>query len=151
MKNTATKILRPKFCAVNCAPEIMCKKKIAPLTTQSDAIFFGRCQPDSNWCRRFCRPLPNHSDMAPFPFCAAKLRQLFESTKFFANFFFILVSAPLFLRLGKPLRNSYLKKLYYLCIAKYDRPRPTKTPMTHNQFNRLHRTPNEVILLTNIG
>lgn len=24
-----------------------------------------RSQPDSNWCERFCRPVPNHSDMRP--------------------------------------------------------------------------------------
>lgn len=24
-----------------------------------------RSQPDSNWCKRFCRPVPNHSDMRP--------------------------------------------------------------------------------------
>ena len=25
-----------------------------------------RCQADSNRCKRFCRPVPNHSDMAPW-------------------------------------------------------------------------------------
>ncbi len=28
-----------------------------------------RFQPDSNWCERFCRPVPNHSDMEPCYVC----------------------------------------------------------------------------------
>ena len=42
---------------------------------------FSRFQADSNRCERFCRPVPNHSDMEPFAFvrrgfrlnCDAKL------------------------------------------------------------------------------
>ncbi|MDE6753583.1 MAG: hypothetical protein K2J82_03115, partial [Muribaculaceae bacterium] len=56
--------------------------------------------PDSNWCERFCRPVPNHSDMAPnfsishlFGFASAKLALIIQIAKFLSkyfNYFFIL-------------------------------------------------------------
>ena len=39
-------------------------KKALKLLFQSFNI--KRFRPDSNWCRRFCRPLPSHSATEPF-------------------------------------------------------------------------------------
>lgn len=55
-----------------------------------------RCQPDSNWCKRFCRPVPNHSDMAPFAFASAKLNKLSDISKYL-------------------LKNSVKKFKFYFC------------------------------------
>ena len=41
------------------------KPKTGLVLKESILLLRGRCQPDSNWCQRFCRPVPNHSDMAP--------------------------------------------------------------------------------------
>lgn len=50
-------------------------EKVPPL----GAGLWWRCQADSNCCERFCRPVPNHSDMAP---CVLRVQRYGLSGRF---------------------------------------------------------------------
>ena len=42
---------------------------------------FERCLAESNRCSRFCRPVPNRSAKAPFPYWDCKYRDFFPICK----------------------------------------------------------------------
>lgn len=80
---------------------------------QSDLIhplICGRFQPDSNWCKRFCRPVPNHSDMEPY--CDSKgnanirILQMFRPNSFV--FFLFIGLFQSFFELGLLADDSFL-------------------------------------------
>ena len=45
--------------------------------TSEDVFFVLRYQAESNCCRRFCRPLPNHSAMVPIQDCKCSINLSF--------------------------------------------------------------------------
>ena len=74
----------------------------------SDALFL-RFQPDSNWCGRFCRPLPNHSDMEPcMSQSVAELR-----CKVTAYFQTVQIFQPIFLTLRLEQTPTIYQSNYY--------------------------------------
>ena len=88
---------------------------------------FSRFQADSNRCKRFCRPVPNHSDMEPFLqlsiivalICDAKLIHFFYLCKFFVEKNFKVVLKLL----SKPGINLFAKAfclLYVFGILRID-------------------------------
>lgn len=67
---------------------------------------FRRFQPDSNWCKRFCRPVPNHSDMEPYvclpgvnPFLRCKVTAFYRTVQIFHSLFFQLFITALILKI----------------------------------------------------
>ncbi len=44
---------------------------------------FERCLAESNRCSRFCRPVPNRSAKAPFPYWDCKYRNNYLNSKFY--------------------------------------------------------------------
>ena len=64
------------------------QKKSLKITWKT--FLLERYQADSNCCRRFCRPVPNHSAMVPFvgfPICGCKGTTLFGISNSFLRFF----------------------------------------------------------------
>ena len=73
-------------------PQLVKVEAFAYFFVGSSATPSWRSQPDSNWCKRFCRPVPNHSDMRPFArdfplFCDAKLAVFLFVAKYICNYF----------------------------------------------------------------
>ena len=52
---------------------------------------FLRCLAESNRCSRFCRPVPNRSAKAPFPYWDCKYRDFSRICKIILTFFAIKV------------------------------------------------------------
>ena len=48
---------------------------------------FWRCLAESNRCSRFCRPVPNRSAKAPFPYWDCKYRNFCGKCKIYFCFF----------------------------------------------------------------
>ncbi len=55
--------------------------------------FLLRSLPDSNWSKRFCRPVPNLSAKRPPSFAFAKVQLLIQLPKFFSLFSFFRLHA----------------------------------------------------------
>ena len=62
------------------------KSQIAVL--QQFGIDFLRCLAESNRCSRFCRPVPNRSAKAPFPYWDCKYRDFCGICKIYFAFLF---------------------------------------------------------------
>lgn len=64
------------------------------IVVDSDAS--SRFLAESNCCKRFCRPVPNHSAKEPLcGFYVCKVRALFLICKIFSDFFMIIIKTCL--------------------------------------------------------
>ena len=64
------------------------KKKSQIAVLQQFGIDFERCLAESNRCSRFCRPVPNRSAKAPFPYWDCKYRDFCGICKIYFAFLF---------------------------------------------------------------
>ena len=65
------------------------KKKSQIAVLQQFGIDFERCLAESNRSSRFCRPVPNRSAKAPFPYWDCKYSNFCRNCKILFNFFCI--------------------------------------------------------------
>ena len=63
------------------------KKKSQIAVLQQFGIDFERCLAESNRCSRFCRPVPNRSAKAPFPYWDCKYSDFYRICKIIFRFF----------------------------------------------------------------
>ena len=63
------------------------KKKSQIAVLQQFGIDFERCLAESNRCSRFCRPVPNRSAKAPFPYWDCKYSDFYRICKIIFTFF----------------------------------------------------------------
>ena len=61
------------------------KKKSQIAVLQQFGIDFERCLAESNRCSRFCRPVPNRSAKAPFPYWDCKYSEFSRICKIYFN------------------------------------------------------------------